>query len=170
MTAFHSDLAIGRFILKFSFGPRLTRVVNRFPRKAPDAPVDMLIDDVFVRSAAGAPDVTLRIYRPRSIAGDTPALCWMHGGGFVQGHPEQDEGMSIDFARTLGITVATVRYRLGPRHPSPAAIEDAYSGLRWLFAHAAERGIDAQRIAVGGQAPAEGWRPASRCTHTIRVR
>ncbi|WP_374947891.1 alpha/beta hydrolase, partial [Agreia sp.] len=102
------------------------------------------------------PSVSLRSYRPRTLTGEAPALFWIHGGGFVQGDPVQDERSSIDFARTLGITVVGLRYRLGPEHPAPAAIEDAYAGLSWLAEHAAERGVDAARIAIGGASAGGG--------------
>jgi acetyl esterase/lipase len=156
MTDFHPDLAMARLIPRFSFGPHLVSLLNRIHPSPPDAPIDMLIQDVTVPGPANAPDVTLRIYRPRALTSDAPALFWIHGGGFLHGRPEQDERMNIDFARTLGITVAAVRYRLGPEHPAPAALEDAYAGLVWLFANAAERGIDAERIAIGGASAGGG--------------
>jgi acetyl esterase/lipase len=156
MTVFHPDLAIGRFIPKFSFSPTIVRLMSRIPQRTPATPEDMLIDEVMVPGAPGGPPVSLRVYRPRTLAGDAPALFWIHGGGFLQGDPTQDERSSIDFARTLGITVVGLRYRLGPEHPAPAAIEDAYAGLSWLVAHAAERGVDPTRIAVGGASAGGG--------------
>lgn len=85
-----------------------------------------------------------------------PALLWIHGGGFVIGGPLQDERTNVAFVRNLGITVAAVRYRLSPEHPAPAALEDAYAALTWLFANAEERGIDTRRIAVGGASAGGG--------------
>lgn len=156
MSAFHPDLAVGRFIPRFSFGPRVVSVMSRVPQRTPPTPEDMLIDEITVPGAPGGPDVSLRVYRPRTLTGSAPALFWIHGGGFLQGDPVQDERSSIDFARTLGITVVGLRYRLGPEHPSPAAIEDAYAGLSWLVEHAAERGVDPERIAIGGASAGGG--------------
>ncbi|MDN4639869.1 alpha/beta hydrolase [Agreia sp. PsM10] len=156
MSAFHPDLAIGRFIPRFSFGPRVVSVMSRVPQRTPTTPEDMLIDEITVPGAPGGPAVSLRVYRPRTLTGPAPALFWIHGGGFLQGDPVQDERSSIDFARTLGITVVGLRYRLGPEHPSPAAIEDAYAGLSWLAEHAVERGVDPERIAIGGASAGGG--------------
>lgn len=147
---FHPDLKLGRLIPKFSIGPRLTRFVQTRKVRPPTPPDDMLIEDV---TASG---VSLRLYRPRSLEGTRPALLWIHGGGYVIGNPEQDESVSIGFARELGITVAAVRYRLAPAHPSPAALEDSYAGLLWLVAHAEDRGIDPTRIAIGGASAGGG--------------
>jgi acetyl esterase len=49
-----------------------------------------------------------------------------------------------------GCVVISVDYRLAPEHKFPAAVEDADAALRYVAGHAAEFGIDANRIAVGG--------------------
>lgn len=155
MASFHPDLRFGRFIPKLAVGPRLTRWTQGRPVRTPVAPDDMVIEDVPIRDET-APGASLRIYRPRSVDGAAPALLWMHGGGYLFGNPEQDESRSIAFARGLGITVAAVRYRLSPTHPAPAAVQDAYAALRWLVAHADERGVDPARIAIGGASAGGG--------------
>ncbi|ONI63861.1 alpha/beta hydrolase [Leifsonia sp. ALI-44-B] len=156
MTVFHPDLAIGRFIPPVSVGPRLATLAQRGGRRERGIPEDMLIDDVQVPGVNGAPPVNVRLYRPRILNGVAPALLWIHGGGMVLGDHLQDEASNIAFARTLGITVASVNYRLAPAHPAPAAVEDAYAALSWLVEHATERGIDASRIAIGGASAGGG--------------
>lgn len=156
MSAFHPDLALARWIPRFSFGPRLTRLMQKAKPRVPDAPDDVVIEDVTVPGPDGAGPVSLRVYGPRSLRAPSPALFWIHGGGYISGSPEQDEASSIGFARTLGITVVALRYRLAPTHPSPAALDDAYAGLRWVFEQAEARGIDVSRIAVGGASAGGG--------------
>jgi acetyl esterase/lipase len=151
VSAFHPDLALGRFIPKLSTGPRLTRRAQAARVRKPPTPDDMLIEDV---TAPGG--VSVRVYRPKALDGTAPALFWMHGGGFIGGTPEQDERTSILFAKELGITVVNTRYRLAPNHPAPAAVEDAYAGLLWVYANAKARGVDPERIAIGGDSAGGG--------------
>jgi acetyl esterase len=94
-------------------------------------------------------DVPVRIYRP---AGPTPMplLVYFHGGGWVIGSIETHDVTCRELADASGCMVASVDYRLAPEHRFPVAAEDCYAVTAWLAAHAAELGIDARRIAVGG--------------------
>lgn len=156
MARFHPDLTIGRFIPPIRLGPRTTALVNRRAPRVPEAPEDLVIHQVEVPGPPGAPPVPLRIYQPRTLATPAPALLWIHGGGMIIGNAVQDERTSIAFARTLGITVAAVDYRLAPAHPAPAALEDCYTALVWLSEQAGAYGIDPARIAVGGASAGGG--------------
>jgi acetyl esterase len=53
-------------------------------------------------------------------------------------------------ANEAGVRVIAVDYRLAPEHKFPAAIEDAYAALKFIEANATELGVDANRLAVGG--------------------
>jgi acetyl esterase len=50
-----------------------------------------------------------------------------------------------------GCAVASVDYRMAPENQYPTAPEDCYAALCWLVEHAAELGIDPDRVAVGGE-------------------
>lgn len=150
MTAYHPELRRARFIPRLRQSDRLVRLLQKAEQKPPRTPDDIRIEEVEQDGAR------LRLYRPVAATGTAAVLLWIHGGGYIQGSPIQDEGFAIAVARELGITVASIRYRLAPTHPSPAAVEDAYAALLWLANHAAERGVDPARIAIGGASAGGG--------------
>ncbi|MGZ7014624.1 MAG: alpha/beta hydrolase [Acidimicrobiales bacterium] len=84
------------------------------------------------------------------------ALLWIHGGGMVLGAPEQGHDLCSRWADELGLLVASVDYRLAPEHPCPAGLEDCYRALCWLHDQADVLGVDAERIAVGGDSAGGG--------------
>jgi acetyl esterase/lipase len=153
---FHPDLRFAQFLPPVRFGPRSTALLNRWDRPYPPAADDLRIDMVQVAGPIGAPDIPVRLYRSRAARGVTPALLWIHGGGMISGTPRQDERTSIAFARTLGVSVVSVDYRLAPQHPAPAALEDCYAVLAWMVDRADDLEIDPARIAVGGASAGGG--------------
>jgi acetyl esterase/lipase len=61
-----------------------------------------------------------------------------------------------EWALPLELAVVSVEYRLAPRVQLPAPLEDCYAGLVWAAGHAAELGIDADRIVIGGKSAGGG--------------
>ena len=106
--------------------------------------------DEFVPGAQGDPAVRVRVYRPADQPGQLPALYWIHGGGYVMGDIEQDDRLMKQMVKRIGCVAVSVDYRLAPEHPFPAPVEDCYGGLKWLFRHADELGVEPSRIAIGG--------------------
>jgi acetyl esterase/lipase len=157
MTAFHPDLTVARFFPQISYGPRSARLMRRLRARPVTPGPDVTVEELTV---PGPEDdgsvVALRVFRPSVPRSPGPALLWIHGGGLIFGTPEQDDRTNIAFVRELGITVAAVRYRLAPDHRAPAAVEDAYAGLRGLVARAAELDVDVSRIAIGGASAGGG--------------
>ena len=152
---FHPDLALGRLIPPIVLGPRLQRLATRREQTGGEAPPDLIVEDLEIPGPEGA-SIRARSYRPRTLRGAAPALVWVHGGGMVLGSHLQDEASNIAFARTLGISVLSVGYRLSPAHRAPAALEDVLAAFRWLAEHADERGVDPERIALGGASAGGG--------------
>ncbi|KUI28808.1 alpha/beta hydrolase [Mycobacterium sp. GA-2829] len=97
--------------------------------------------------------VRVRLFRPAGVPVPAPALLWIHGGGYVIGTAAQDDELCRRFSRELGITVASVDYRLAPEHPYPTPVEDCYAALTWL---AALPSVDADRVAIGGASAGGG--------------
>lgn len=125
----------------------LAELAARAP--APDT-AGMRIEDRTIRAD---PDVPVRIYRPRNPQG---AIVWLHGGGFVMGDLETEHPWAVRIAKGSGAVVISVGYRRAPEDRFPAALEDAYNALNWAVEHAAELGVDPERIAVGGHAAGAG--------------
>jgi acetyl esterase len=48
------------------------------------------------------------------------------------------------------VVVVSVDYRMGPEHKFPAAFDDCVAAFEWTVANAGHLGIDAKRIAIGG--------------------
>jgi acetyl esterase len=94
-------------------------------------------------------EIPVRVYRPEK--GSTlPALVYFHGGGWVIGSIETHDGSCRDLANRIGCVVVSVDYRLAPEHRYPAAADDCYAATKWVSEHAAELGVDPERIAIGG--------------------
>lgn len=109
------------------------------------------VEDLRIPTFDGA-TIRARLYQAvePSWAEPAPALIYYHGGGFTVGSVDTHDALCRMFARDGKCTVLSVDYRLAPEHKFPTAVNDAFDALVWLHAHAAEFGIDAGRLAVGG--------------------
>ena len=102
-----------------------------------------------------AGSVRLRVYEPTGIR-DGAGLLWIHGGGLVFGDARQDEALCLSTAQRLGMVIVSANYRFAPEHPFPAAHDDVHTAWRWFLEHAAALGVEADRIAVGGESAGAG--------------
>ncbi len=95
--------------------------------------------------------VPARLYRPLGAASvPLPVLVYFHGGGWVIGDLDTHDTLCRQLANHAGCAVVSVDYRLAPEHPFPAAVDDAVAATRFVHAHAGTFGLDAARLAVGG--------------------
>jgi acetyl esterase len=146
------------------------REVYRAGRRVlqPDPPEVAEVRNLTAPSAAG--EIPLRLYRglgtERGAA--LPALVYFHGGGWVIGDLDTHDGICRLIANASGCAVISVDYRLAPEHKFPAGVEDAVHATEWIAAHADTLGIDASRLAVGGDSA--GGNLAAVVTLTARDR
>ncbi|MET0379919.1 MAG: alpha/beta hydrolase [Spongiibacteraceae bacterium] len=112
------------------------------------------IEDVYISSDNNS--LRIRLYRPRSVENLLPALLWIHGGGYILGTADMSDERQSEMALRCHCVIVSVDYRLAPEHPYPAALNNCYAALEWLFASATKLSIDASRIAVGGASAGGG--------------
>src|SRR6201986_4809798 len=98
----------------------------------------------------GAPDISVRVYRPVNATGTLPGIYFIHGGGMILGNVDGEDPVASAVCEHVGAVVVAVEYRLAPENPYPAPVEDCYAGLVWMAGHAAELGFDPDRLAVYG--------------------
>jgi acetyl esterase len=94
--------------------------------------------------------VPVRLYLPRAPQPPLPLLIWLHGGGWVLGDLESHDNVCRALCNRADVAVLAVGYRLAPEDPFPAALDDGLAVCRWAVEHAGSLGIDARRVALGG--------------------
>ena len=84
--------------------------------------------------------------------GPFPAVILVHGGGWTAGTK------TANFVKPLfpvldrtGYTWFTIDYRLAPKHPYPAAIDDVEAAIAFVKAHARQYKVNPKRIALMGE-------------------
>jgi len=93
--------------------------------------------------------IPIRVYTP-DVPAPRPAMVYFHGGGWVVCDLDTHHVVCSAIARRAGAVVVAVDYRLAPEHKFPAAVVDCYAATAWVAANAGRLGVDAHRIAVGG--------------------
>lgn len=96
----------------------------------------------------GPRDLHVDIFRPENDS-ILPALLMVHGGGWNSGDRSLQVPMAQQIAKAGYVTIP-VEYRLIPEAVYPAGLHDLKTAVRWVRAHAAEYGIDPDRIAMSG--------------------
>ncbi|WP_207460076.1 alpha/beta hydrolase fold domain-containing protein [Azospirillum sp. SYSU D00513] len=97
----------------------------------------------------GAGGMRMRLYRPAPVQG-LPALVFLHGGGFVLGSLDSHDRIQRLLAQRSGAAVLAFDYPLSPEHRFPVALDRIGEAVEWAAGHADELGIDAGRLAIGG--------------------
>jgi acetyl esterase/lipase len=153
------------FLPSFDFNEETLRAVRAGTamesQKRPPLPPEqqaIACEQRFIPGPPGAPDVRLLVYTPpgKDAATMRPAYLHMHGGGYVIGNPEINDGSNRSLVAEIGCVVVSVDYRLAPETRYPGALEDCYAALTWLNAQAEQLGVDSSRIAIGGESAGGG--------------
>ena len=130
--------------------PSLEALRSRSPivaeLKGPPEPVDT-VADLSIGGPGG--DLALRLYRP-DTAVPPPLVVYLHGGGWVIGDLEIQDGLCRALANRAGCALLSVDYRLAPEHPYPAALDDTWAALVWAAANGERLEVDAGRLGIAG--------------------
>lgn len=110
--------------------------------------VEVIRDRPYRRT--GRPEHLLDIYRSTLHPPPWPMVLYIHGGGFRILSKDTHWIMGLVFARR-GYLVFNINYRLAPRHPFPAALQDVAAAYDWVVRHGAEHGGDPRRLVVAGE-------------------
>lgn len=105
------------------------------------------IHDIAIPGPAGA--MRARLYLPATTPG-LPVLLYVHGGGWTFGNVDSHDRCMRLLAQQSGAAVIGFDYRLAPEHPFPAALDDTLAALAWIRREGAALGLDATRLAIGG--------------------
>jgi acetyl esterase/lipase len=114
------------------------------------------VEDCQVPGNADRPELLIRLYTPSTVTSPSPAMLYMHGGGYVLGEVSHFDVQCKQLAQGANIVVASIEYRRAPEHPYPTPLEDCYASLAWLHSVAEGRGLDVARIGVGGTSAGAG--------------
>ncbi len=113
----------------------------------PPVPTPGQTTDVTFATVEGAP-LTLDVYLPDGPA-PYPAVILIHGGYWQKGDKADHTRLGEELTE-WGYAAFAINYRLAPDHPAPAAVADVQCAVAWVRKHAAEYGVDPNRIAVMG--------------------
>lgn len=89
------------------------------------------------------------ILRPRQTT-NAPIVLYVHGGGFGLLSKDSHWHLATAWA-AQGFWVANINYRLAPKHPYPAALEDVADAFCFVREHAHRLGGDPTRIILAGE-------------------
>jgi triacylglycerol lipase len=94
------------------------------------------------------------VFSPEGATGSQPVLMFVHGGGLIRGNKHAAGSPFYDnimlWAVRNGMVGVNVEYRLAPKDPWPAGVEDMAAAVRWTGEHAAEYGGDPAKVFLMG--------------------
>lgn len=142
-----------------TFFRSLTRVARLHPQADP-ARHDVEVTKNVAYLASGREHHLADIYRPTGAAAERakayangrglPVVLYVHGGGFRILSKDSHWIMGLLFARR-GFLVVSINYRLAPKHPYPAALEDCAAAYAWVAKNVAALGGDPSRVFLAGE-------------------
>lgn len=107
------------------------------------------------------PEIPLYVFRPKHLTEPLPVIYHIHGGGLFTGSVGMIAQECVEDALRYQCVVASPEYRLSGDAPYPAAVNDCYEGLAFLYHHANELQLQPDAIVLQGESAGGGL---SACT------
>lgn len=188
MTRPLSALAAGLLVLTLGFGSAPAPVHGAdTPKASTSAALAVTTEKNVVYDTIDKQELQLDISAPKE-GGPYPCVVLLHGGAWIGGSRKdlsvgpKDGPSLIEEVAAKGYVVASVGYRLAPKHPFPAQIQDARAAVRFLRANAKRFNIDRDKVAAAGFSAGghlalllgladkvEGWDAGSNLKESSRV-
>lgn len=121
-----------RFKVRNRFTPVLTQSLLRMSQWGADrrmARAGVAVQTLF--ATADGLQVPVRVLRPAGTA--RGVVLDLHGGGWVIGNPQMNDVLNKAMVTACQVAVVSVDYRLLPRFPLRAAMDDCLAAARWLL-------------------------------------
>ncbi|MGH8027121.1 MAG: alpha/beta hydrolase fold domain-containing protein [Pseudoxanthomonas sp.] len=110
-------------------------------------PVPARTEEIFADTRHGP--ARLRIHDP-APGTPKPTLGFLHGGGWAMFSLDTHDRVMRELAARAGVAVVGIDYALSPEVRYPVALEQVIDVVRWLQANGGKHGLDASRLALGG--------------------
>ena len=95
-------------------------------------------------------DIAIRVYKP-SGKEPKPVLIYVHGACWVAGSLDSHDEVSRYLAKESNVTVVAIDYRLAPEFKYPAAHDDVYDAVKWVWDNADNLNVDRTKFAISGE-------------------
>ncbi len=99
----------------------------------------------------GGPDASadvMDVYAPKGVSG-APIVLFIHGGEWSRGD-KLDISYKPQFFNQHNIVFVAANYRLSPKNPHPAQVDDVATAIAFLHEHGADFGGDPNKIVIMG--------------------
>lgn len=106
------------------------------------------IEDIEVQTKEAK--ISVRIVRPENAEGELPVVYYMHGGGWVAGSAESYDRFLRMLAKETGCAIVFPGYSLSPEVKYPAAVNECYEVLKYIYEHGEEHKLKKDKIITAG--------------------
>jgi acetyl esterase/lipase len=116
-------------------------------RHQPAEPVGETLAIPYAKTGGSA--TTLDVFTDAAPGETLPTVVWIHGGAWISGS-SSNVAPYLKIIAAEGYTAVGLNYTLGPEGTYPTAVHELNDALAYLDEHAAELGIDRDRIVLAG--------------------